>query len=305
VALFGSAVRYIYQCNSGRSSARNRGIDLATGQFIAFLDSDDVFVPTKLERQLREMERHPDVALAHTSYARMDETGRVTEIVRSGRFTGNVFPEILTGCPIATPTVLVRTIALGRDLRFDESVEVGEDIILWSRLAARGPVLGIDKCLSHATYTASSSAACASVQAQAFRNMIGQVVHGTFPLGGHAKQRVLSDLVSAAVGATLEAGSGISLNETIEDVMAPLTAESLPHMASLRRRILVDFHFAAALRNLKARELTPASRDLAMCLCVAPLSTRPYFLIARTGAYFMRSRTCRTWRAIRGQRRSP
>lgn len=139
---------YVYQENHGPSSARNHGIRLARGKYIAFLDSDDLFLPAKLEKQVAYMEKNPEVLLSHTSYERVNADGRYIESVRSGTFSGHVYPEIIRGCPIAMPTVMVRRQSTGQDLRFEENVFPGEDIILWTRLARESSVLGIDEPLA-------------------------------------------------------------------------------------------------------------------------------------------------------------
>jgi len=142
-------VRYIRQENRGRAAARNRGIAEAHGSFIAFLDSDDLFLPSKLEKQFQAMQDHPSALMSHTSYQRIDADGKVIEDVASGRFAGRVYPEIILSCPIATPTVMVRREAFGfPEARFEEALSFGEDIILWMRLARRTEILGLTEPLT-------------------------------------------------------------------------------------------------------------------------------------------------------------
>jgi glycosyltransferase involved in cell wall biosynthesis len=142
-------IRYVRQRHGGVSVARNHGMRLATGTYIAFLDADDLFQPDKLRIQIGEMEAHPEIAMSHTSYSRIDAAGSFIEDVASGEFSGDQYPAIVSQCPIATPTVVVRREAVERDrLSFDESVRLGEDVILWIAIARRHRLLGIDKPLT-------------------------------------------------------------------------------------------------------------------------------------------------------------
>jgi glycosyltransferase involved in cell wall biosynthesis len=142
-------IRYVRQEHRGASSARNHGLRLATGKYVAFLDADDVFLPEKLLVQVAQMDAHPGIALSHTSYVRIDTMGRRLEEIPAGRFRGRVYPDILLQCPIATPTVMVRRATLDEQrLRFEESVSIGEDIILWIDLARHHSVFGIDQPLT-------------------------------------------------------------------------------------------------------------------------------------------------------------
>ena len=140
-------VRSVRQPHRGASAARNQGIASAKGRLIAFLDSDDLFLPHKLERQVDQMARRPDVCFSHTSYLTMNSGGQEIRTIESGGFGGRVYPLIVTQCPIATPTVMIRREAL-RELKFDESVYPGEDLLLWTQLARRGEVLGIQEPLT-------------------------------------------------------------------------------------------------------------------------------------------------------------
>jgi glycosyltransferase involved in cell wall biosynthesis len=142
---YDSRVRFIRQEHAGASAARNRGIRLSRGKYVAFLDADDSFMPNKLQVQVEALEARPDVALIHSSYLRMDEFGNDIEEVHSGTFTGSVYPAIVKECPIATPTVMIRMETLTElGLMFDESVRVGEDVLMWIELARHHEFLGID-----------------------------------------------------------------------------------------------------------------------------------------------------------------
>jgi glycosyltransferase involved in cell wall biosynthesis len=137
-------ISYFYQSNRGPSAARNIGIQNSKGQYIAFLDSDDIFLLEKLFLQLKMFEEQPDAVLCHTSYQRIDEKGQPLEIIHSGLFTGAVYPFIYDGCPIAASTVMVRKKVFENCNVFNESIRIGEDILLWAEIANTGLVYGID-----------------------------------------------------------------------------------------------------------------------------------------------------------------
>jgi glycosyltransferase involved in cell wall biosynthesis len=148
VASLSDKVVYVYQPNSGPSSARNHGIRLAQGKYIAFLDSDDLFLQTKLEKQVACMEKNPGVLLSHSSYQRINAEGDYIGEVKSGAFSGNVYPDIIWRCIIATPTVMVRSEALSEDTSFNETISIGEDTILWIQISRHSAILGIDEPLT-------------------------------------------------------------------------------------------------------------------------------------------------------------
>ena len=69
---YGARVRVIQQANAGQSAARNVGVRQATGGFVAFLDQDDRWYPSKLAQQVTVLSGEPDVVLGHCNYDRMD-----------------------------------------------------------------------------------------------------------------------------------------------------------------------------------------------------------------------------------------
>lgn len=74
---FGSKIKTVYQDNAGLAGARNTGLALARGEFISFEDSDDIWLPWKLQAQVALMKAYPDVAICWTDMAAYDEKGRL------------------------------------------------------------------------------------------------------------------------------------------------------------------------------------------------------------------------------------
>ncbi|WFU37357.1 glycosyltransferase [Bradyrhizobium sp. CB82] len=144
VARHASHIRLLRQANSGPAAARNRGWMAARGKYVAFLDSDDLFLPHKIESQLRFMEA-TCAAFSHTSYFR--HWARKRGLVRINSGAGNKFPQIIGGCGIATPTVMMLN-NLKDNFQFPEGVRLGEDIILWLRVAAKHGIEGLDSALT-------------------------------------------------------------------------------------------------------------------------------------------------------------
>lgn len=132
--------------NSGPAAARNAGIDKAKGDYIAFLDSDDTFLPEKIAVQLERMLSCNSI-ISHTSF--IQRFADREEIIRNGRMSGNVIPLIIGSCHIATPTVMLnRDYIMKNGIRFIESFRYGEDICLWLEILKRCDLLGIDRPLS-------------------------------------------------------------------------------------------------------------------------------------------------------------
>lgn len=142
---FSNKIRYVTQENKGVSGSRNKGIDLSLGEYIAFLDSDDLYYPNKFELQVNFMIRNSEFVMSHTSYDRIDIKGNYLETINSGKFSGMVYPSIYKSCPIATPTVMIRrNFIVENNIRFDENIAIAEDLLVWAKIAKNSKILGID-----------------------------------------------------------------------------------------------------------------------------------------------------------------
>ncbi len=127
--------------NAGPASARNRGVAAAQGDYVAFLDADDVWLPGKLDAQVRLMEAYPNVTLCGCQADWVDETGHVVQKLFEDM--PELLPEgwkpLLWNCYVATPCAMVRRDDLGT-APFDPALRIGEDRDLWIKLATNGVV---------------------------------------------------------------------------------------------------------------------------------------------------------------------
>ncbi len=132
-------LRYIYQKNCGRSNARNLALHLAKGRYIAFLDSDDLYLPGKLELQVSYMEEHPEVGMIYTSAYCMDENGNPINHYYEAQASGKIYNQIAFFVPvtITLPTVMARREVFDEIGGFDEDMERFEDTDMWRRISRR------------------------------------------------------------------------------------------------------------------------------------------------------------------------
>lgn len=139
VAKVGAPVLYVRQENRGAAAARNHGIALAKGQYVAFLDSDDLFLPDKLRIQSAVLDSNPSVGMVYARALIMDEVGTILPRHWGGNLSGWIYPQMLFmySSFITTPTVMVRAEVLREIGGFDEKMQVCEDLDLWRRIARR------------------------------------------------------------------------------------------------------------------------------------------------------------------------
>lgn len=148
--LYSSHLTVVSQPNGGMSSARNAGIRAARGRYLAFLDADDRWLPSKLERQVALLDQHPDLAFC-AAHAILEDPGGV----RVGDWKGK------SGAPCSVRDVFEHHAAVAGGASavlahrklvvelagFDETLTGAEDTDLWIRLAACGGFICIDEPL--------------------------------------------------------------------------------------------------------------------------------------------------------------
>jgi glycosyltransferase involved in cell wall biosynthesis len=141
-------VRVLSQRNRGVSAARNAGIRAAGSSFIAFLDSDDEWLPQKLERQVNRMEESPGAVLCHTDEIWIRNGRRVNPMKKHQKFGGWIFEKTLPLCLISPSSVLVDRRLFETIGVFDESLPACEDYDLWLRVTCSFPVLFVEEPLT-------------------------------------------------------------------------------------------------------------------------------------------------------------
>jgi glycosyltransferase involved in cell wall biosynthesis len=149
--------------NGGLSTARNRGITHATGEFIAFLDADDLWTVDKLELQLAALQQHPEAGVVYSWNYSMDEKGESFSTKNPILFEGNVYAQLLVDNFIVNGSnCLIRKQSVESVGEFDPAVAGAADWDYWLRLAARWPFMVVRKY--QVFYRASSGSMSANIE---------------------------------------------------------------------------------------------------------------------------------------------
>jgi glycosyltransferase involved in cell wall biosynthesis len=142
-----SGVRLFSQPRRGVAAARNAGVKNSTGKYLAFLDSDDLWKPKKLEYQVGFMESHPEAKICQTEEIWIRRGVRVNPKEKHRKPSGDIFQASLDLC-LVSPSAVMMTRELFDGLGgFDESFPVCEDYELWLRISAKTPILLLPKAL--------------------------------------------------------------------------------------------------------------------------------------------------------------
>jgi len=188
-----SRVRIVRQANRGPAAARNNGMRNVCGDYIAFLDSDDLFAPGKLACQVSIHSQNPEILLSHTSYQRFQDQGERLEVIHSGRFSGDVWPHILYGCPIHTSTVVLSRAVLERGHWYEEEYRVAEDIIFYSKVAAHSVIAGLDEPLTFVRLTQGTHALDPRKQVLGTQNIMQYIASGKAGLSPSERRKVIGE----------------------------------------------------------------------------------------------------------------
>lgn len=135
------------QARAGPAAARNLGLGQAIGKYVAFLDSDDTWLPEKLELQVQFLEGHPDYKICQTEEIWIRRGVRVNPMKKHAKPSGWIFEKCLSLCLISPSAVMLERNFLNQLGAFDPTYLVCEDYELWLRATLRSPVMTLPKPL--------------------------------------------------------------------------------------------------------------------------------------------------------------
>jgi len=147
VALFGDKVKYRFQEHKGVSSARNLGLDLAQGDFIAFLDSDDLWKKDKISTQMSFMRAFPQAQVCCTEEIWIRRGVFANPKKKHQKHSGWIFDKVLALCLLSLSSALFRRRVFEEIGRFDEELPVCEDYDFGIRLSLKYPIYFLPKPL--------------------------------------------------------------------------------------------------------------------------------------------------------------
>lgn len=137
---YGDQIKVIHQQNYGVSSARNKGITASSGEWIALLDSDDEWLPGKLQMQYEYICSHPDIKIFQTDEIWIRNGKRVNPMKKHSKKGGYIFYESLPLCIVSPSAVVIHRSLFHEYGLFNETLPVCEDYELWLKMGAHQPI---------------------------------------------------------------------------------------------------------------------------------------------------------------------
>ena len=138
-------VRYHWQQNSGDAAARNKLIELATGQYISFLDSDDLLMPDALDRMVKAAEEKGGEVIVYGPYLRIDQDGKLCGRCKRKLYSGYITKYLFQSIFVHSGGSMFPRRILQQEGGFDESLPVCSDYGLWLRLSLKYRFIALNK----------------------------------------------------------------------------------------------------------------------------------------------------------------
>ena len=145
---YNSDIVYIRQENSGAAAARNRGIEKARYNLLAFLDSDDWFAENKLKTQIQAMNRNPSCLISHTNEIWYRNGQILNQKLKHKKSSGDIFAQSLELCAVGMSTIMIHKEIFDRYGFFDEGYPCCEDYEFWLRISAEEKFLLVEESLT-------------------------------------------------------------------------------------------------------------------------------------------------------------
>ncbi|WP_242966693.1 glycosyltransferase [Desulfosporosinus sp. FKA] len=142
-------IHYYYKDNGGTASALNFGLAVASGKYVCWLSSDDIFLADKVAKQVCLMEKEPALGFSYTSFVMIDGAGSKQYEVHSPFYSDQrvMVQKLMEGCFINGSSVMMRKSALDQVGYFDESMATVHDYELWFRMLRSYPCGFLDELL--------------------------------------------------------------------------------------------------------------------------------------------------------------
>jgi glycosyltransferase involved in cell wall biosynthesis len=173
--------------NHGEGGVLNEGIAIAKGEYIAFLDADDEWLPTKLVKQIELIESSPNATMVTCGCLFADASGNIVErfgMPPPGFEKSEIWRSLLAEACIAKPCVVARAVALARVGSFDTTIPIAADQDMWIRLAIAGDVEFVREYLTVAHDTSGSLT----------KTHVQEIDRATFPMLRRHLERCRHDL---------------------------------------------------------------------------------------------------------------
>lgn len=148
LAGYGERIKVIRRSlNRGVSAARNCGIRQSCGQYVALLDSDDLWLLDKIERQMDFFRKNQEAQICQTEEIWIRRGKRVNPRRKHRKYSGYIFPHCLPLCIVSPSAVMIKQELLSQVGLFDEQLPACEDYDLWLRIAAHYPIFLLEEPL--------------------------------------------------------------------------------------------------------------------------------------------------------------